>query len=68
MNETSSRSHAVFTILFTQRHYDQATKLSGEKVSMSIDRHVGTIITLHYKGIYRIVPDDASLPNYLVFG
>jgi len=66
MNETSSRSHAVFTILFTQRHYDQATKLSGEKVSMSVGRHVGAILTSLYKGIYRIVPIDAPLLNYLV--
>ena len=33
MNETSSRSHAVFTIVFTQRRYDKATKMTGEKVS-----------------------------------
>ena len=32
MNETSSRSHAVFTIIFTQPHYDKQTNLSGEKV------------------------------------
>ncbi|XP_030648204.1 kinesin-like protein KIF1C [Chanos chanos] len=33
MNETSSRSHAVFTILFTQRRLDQMTNLQTEKVS-----------------------------------
>ncbi|XP_077075280.1 kinesin-like protein KIF1B isoform X25 [Siphateles boraxobius] len=33
MNETSSRSHAVFTIVFTQRKYDGETDLSTEKVS-----------------------------------
>ncbi|XP_043209374.1 kinesin-like protein unc-104 isoform X1 [Amphibalanus amphitrite] len=33
MNETSSRSHAVFTIIFTQRKYDAATDLTSEKVS-----------------------------------
>ncbi|XP_065313232.1 kinesin-like protein unc-104 isoform X3 [Gordionus sp. m RMFG-2023] len=33
MNETSSRSHAVFTIIFTQRKFDQMTKLFAEKVS-----------------------------------
>ncbi|KAK7482513.1 hypothetical protein BaRGS_00026224, partial [Batillaria attramentaria] len=33
MNETSSRSHAVFTIIFTQKRYDVATKMVGEKVS-----------------------------------
>ncbi|XP_031422158.1 kinesin-like protein KIF1B isoform X16 [Clupea harengus] len=33
MNETSSRSHAVFTIVFTQKKYDIETDLSTEKVS-----------------------------------
>ncbi|XP_042569281.1 kinesin-like protein KIF1B isoform X14 [Cyprinus carpio] len=33
MNETSSRSHAVFTIVFTQKKYDSETDLSTEKVS-----------------------------------
>jgi len=33
MNETSSRSHAVFTIFFTQQKYDTMTQLSTEKVS-----------------------------------
>ncbi|XP_069857772.1 kinesin-like protein KIF1C isoform X2 [Dipodomys merriami] len=33
MNETSSRSHAVFTIVFTQRSHDQLTGLDSEKVS-----------------------------------
>ncbi|XP_041378535.1 kinesin-like protein unc-104 isoform X3 [Gigantopelta aegis] len=33
MNETSSRSHAVFTIIFSQRRHDKETKLVGEKVS-----------------------------------
>uniref|UniRef100_A0A8C1APJ2 Kinesin motor domain-containing protein n=1 Tax=Cyprinus carpio carpio TaxID=630221 RepID=A0A8C1APJ2_CYPCA len=33
MNETSSRSHAVFTIVFTQRRRDQLTSLNTEKVS-----------------------------------
>lgn len=32
MNETSSRSHAVFTIVFTQRKHDNETDLSTEKV------------------------------------
>ncbi|CAL8241208.1 unnamed protein product [Merluccius merluccius] len=32
MNETSSRSHAVFTIVFTQRRRDQMTGLDTEKV------------------------------------
>ncbi|KAF9092972.1 kinesin-like protein Klp8 [Mortierella sp. AD031] len=33
MNETSSRSHAVFTVLLTQRRHDVLTKLETEKVS-----------------------------------
>ncbi|KFH65672.1 kinesin family member 1/13/14 [Podila verticillata NRRL 6337] len=33
MNETSSRSHAVFTVLLTQKRYDIETKLETEKVS-----------------------------------
>ncbi|KAG0720447.1 Kinesin-like protein unc-104 [Chionoecetes opilio] len=33
MNETSSRSHAVFTIVLTQRRDDTATKLMTERVS-----------------------------------
>ena len=32
MNETSSRSHAVFTIVFTQKKLDNETNLSTEKV------------------------------------
>ncbi|XP_014260243.1 kinesin-like protein unc-104 isoform X1 [Cimex lectularius] len=33
MNETSSRSHAVFTIFFTQQRVDNLTSLTTEKVS-----------------------------------
>ncbi|XP_053610320.1 kinesin-like protein unc-104 isoform X3 [Plodia interpunctella] len=33
MNETSSRSHAVFTIFFTQQRHDVTTNLTSEKVS-----------------------------------
>ena len=33
MNETSSRSHAVFTLIFTQRTVDELTGLDTEKVS-----------------------------------
>lgn len=33
MNETSSRSHAVFTLLLTQRRLDLETGMAGEKVS-----------------------------------
>lgn len=34
MNETSSRSHAVFTIFFTQQRHDQTTNLMSEKVGV----------------------------------
>ncbi|KAL6878832.1 hypothetical protein J3F83DRAFT_724053 [Trichoderma novae-zelandiae] len=33
MNETSSRSHAVFTLMLTQKKYDAATKMEMEKVA-----------------------------------
>ncbi|XP_069069768.1 kinesin-like protein KIF1A isoform X2 [Pleurodeles waltl] len=33
MNETSSRSHAVFNIIFTQKHHDKETDVTTEKVS-----------------------------------
>ena len=33
MNESSSRSHAVFTIIFTQHKHDQDSGLTAEKVS-----------------------------------
>uniref|UniRef100_A0A8C2B4F9 plus-end-directed kinesin ATPase n=1 Tax=Cyprinus carpio TaxID=7962 RepID=A0A8C2B4F9_CYPCA len=33
MNETSSRSHAVFNIIFTQKRYDSETDNTSEKVS-----------------------------------
>lgn len=33
MNETSSRSHAVFTLMLTQRRYDPGLNRKGEKVS-----------------------------------
>jgi kinesin family protein 1 len=33
MNETSSRSHAVFTLIFTQKRYDRQTDLTSERVS-----------------------------------
>ena len=36
MNETSSRSHAVFTIVFTQKRRDQMTSLDTEKVCVCV--------------------------------
>ncbi|KAI8364639.1 uncharacterized protein BYT42DRAFT_505980 [Radiomyces spectabilis] len=33
MNETSSRSHAVFTVFLTQKRLDQTTKMESEKVA-----------------------------------
>jgi hypothetical protein len=37
MNETSSRSHAVFTIIFTQHKLDHASGLTAEKVRYQLD-------------------------------
>ncbi|KAJ4372235.1 hypothetical protein N0V83_004009 [Neocucurbitaria cava] len=33
MNETSSRSHAVFTLTLTQKRHDETTSMSGERVA-----------------------------------
>ena len=33
MNEESSRSHAVFNIIFTQKRHDAETNITTEKVS-----------------------------------
>src|SRR5215208_3097317 len=33
MNETSSRSHAVFTLILTQKRHDVETNMATEKVS-----------------------------------
>lgn len=44
MNETSSRSHAVFTIIFTQKRKDSATNMVGEKVT---EKRRKTIIFLN---------------------
>lgn len=38
MNETSSRSHAVFNIIFTQKRHDAETDITTEKVSMTLAR------------------------------
>lgn len=36
MNETSSRSHAVFNIIFTQKRHDAETDITTEKVRVGI--------------------------------
>ena len=36
MNETSSRSHAVFNIIFTQKRHDAETDITTEKVSVAL--------------------------------
>lgn len=36
MNETSSRSHAVFNIIFTQKRHDAETNITTEKVSEAL--------------------------------
>lgn len=45
MNETSSRSHAVFTIVFTQKKHDSETDLSTEKVRRC-SKHVHYIFSV----------------------
>lgn len=37
MNETSSRSHAVFNIIFTQKRHDAETNITTEKVSKPVE-------------------------------
>lgn len=39
MNETSSRSHAVFNIIFTQKRHDAETDITTEKVNWKISMH-----------------------------
>jgi len=46
MNETSSRSHAVFTIVLSQRHFDNETNLVGEKVAVFSSVSFGRLISL----------------------
>jgi len=50
MNESSSRSHAVFTIIFTQRHFDHQTNLVGEKVQQLPLTHYLLTYLLTYLG------------------
>lgn len=39
MNETSSRSHAVFNIIFTQKKHDMETDNTSEKVLTTSSAH-----------------------------
>ncbi len=54
MNETSSRSHAVFNIIFTQKRHDGDTDNTSEKVPHSLlqplppDLHVWHCLVLFY--------------------
>lgn len=50
MNETSSRSHAVFTIVFTQRKHDNETDLSTEKVRIITSTYERTVAQFVYSG------------------
>ena len=55
MNETSSRSHAVFTIIFTQHKLDQASGLTAEKVffnSQELQRSVIVFLGLSMETFY----------------
>ncbi len=53
MNETSSRSHAVFTIIFTQHKHDEASGLTAEKVNKPYivckQNHVTSLFTYYYR-------------------
>jgi len=42
MNETSSRSHAVFNIIFTQKRHDAETDITTEKVKAELGALGGT--------------------------
>ena len=44
MNETSSRSHAVFSIIFTERTTDGATDVSTDKVRRPTQWSVGVLV------------------------
>ena len=48
MNETSSRSHAIFSIVFTQRRHDSLTDLSTTKVCNATMVTKYQIIKSHY--------------------
>ena len=48
MNETSSRSHAIFSIVFTQRRHDSLTDLSTAKVCNATMVTKYQIIKSHY--------------------
>lgn len=52
MNETSSRSHAVFTIFFTQQRHDKTTNLVSEKVMQILAYRYGKCVKLvpYWKG------------------
>lgn len=55
MNETSSRSHAVFTILFTQRRHDTMTNLDTEKVCERERRcHTVPLVSFQQDAVYII--------------
>lgn len=45
MNETSSRSHAVFNIIFTQKKHDMETDNTSEKVLNNNNGQYLTIMT-----------------------
>lgn len=57
MNETSSRSHAVFNIIFTQKRHDAETNITTEKVSMWrglgawVPPSVVTVVGLRVEGV-----------------
>ena len=58
MNETSSRSHAVFTIIFTQHKLDQASGLTAEKVFFNSQEFQRSVI---------VFPSWLSAENFYTF-
>uniref|UniRef100_A0A8C1I4K0 Kinesin family member 1Aa n=1 Tax=Cyprinus carpio carpio TaxID=630221 RepID=A0A8C1I4K0_CYPCA len=50
MNETSSRSHAVFNIIFTQKRYDSETDNTSEKVHAAVESESESDVTFSQEG------------------
>lgn len=51
MNETSSRSHAVFTIFFTQQRHDTMTDLVTEKVTFRYEIDLNIALNIKILGV-----------------
>lgn len=58
MNETSSRSHAVFNIIFTQKRHDAETNITTEKVSVAL-----AVVTAGGRGVWPVRQDKEATPH-----